>query len=173
MFPVDRRPVNSTVMRVLICVLLFPVFGVVADAQNVAAPAATPIADPFDHYGNVSWENEMARLDNFAVQIQNAPEMIAEIAVFGDKNGCPLNAQRRAVRAKNYLVQRRGIDPNRIVWRDLGYLDEQDVWLEGQLRGTESYPWWHPKPLPMSQVKLKNCQLRGKHRTGRKRTKRA
>ena len=160
-------------MRVLICISMLAIVGIVGRAQTNPLPVPTPIVDPFDHYGNVSWENEMARLDNYAIAIENDPRMIAEIAVFGDKNGCPLNAQRRALRAKNYLVQRRGIDPNRIIWRDLGYLDEQEVWLEGQVRGAEPYPWWHPQPLPMSQVQLKNCRTRPKHRTGRKHAKRA
>ena len=160
-------------MRVLFCISLLTCFTAIARAQTNPLPVPTPIVDPFDHYGNVSWENEMARLDNFAVAIENDPQMIAEIAVFGDKNGCPLNAQRRALRAKNYLVQRRGIDPNRIVWRDLGYLDEQEVYLEGQVRGAKPYPWYHPQPLPTSEVQLKNCRTRPKHRAGRKHAKRA
>jgi len=158
-------------MRFLTCISLLAIFGAVAHAQTIPPPVPTPIADPFDHYGNVSWESEMARLDNYAIAIENDPRMIAEIAVFGDKNGCSLNAQLRALRAKNYLVRRRGIDPNRIIWRDLGYLDEQEVWLEGQVRGAEPYPWWHPQPLPMSQVKLKDCRTGSKRRAGRKRAK--
>jgi hypothetical protein len=169
----SRRRVNSDVMRFLMSIFLLAIFGTVAQAQTIPLPVPTPIVDPFDHYGNVSWENEMARLDNYAIAIENDPRMVAEIAVFGDKNGCSLNAQRRALRAKNYLVQRRGIDPNRIIWRDLGYLDEQEVWLEGQVRGAEPYPWWHPQPLPRSQVKRKNCRTGSKHRTGGKHAKRA
>jgi len=160
-------------MRVLLCISLLAIVGTVGRAQTNPLSVPTPIVDPFDHYRNVTWENEMARLDNYAIAIENDPRMIAEIAVFGDKNGCPLNAQRRALRAKNYLVQRRGIDPNRIIWRDLGYLDEQEVWLEGQVRGAEAFQWYHPKPLPMSEVQFKNCRPLPRPRAGRKRAKRA
>lgn len=120
-----------------------------------------------DRYGNISWKIEMARLDDFAIAIQNDPQIVGYIVVFGDKNGCALNAQRRAIRAKNYLVQRRGIDPGRVVWQNAGYLDEQVVYLEGQIRGAEPYPFDHGQPLPMAEVKLKNCQMRSRRRTRR------
>jgi hypothetical protein len=151
-------------MRVLpsLAALMFSATVVCAqeDRPTRLIPEKDFIAEPFDRYGNISWEHEKARLDNFAIQIQNDPQMIGYIVVFGDKNGCLLNAQRRAVRARNYLVHYRGIDPNRVIWQDLGYLDEQFVTLEGQLRGAEPYPYWHPKPLPASEVKLKRCANR-------------
>ena len=124
-----------------------------------------------DRYGNISWKIEMARLDDFATAIQNDPHMIGYIVVFGDKNGCTLNAQRRAIRAKNYLVQRRGIDPNRVIWRDLGYLDEQLVCLEGQLRGEKPYPFSHPTPVAASDVKLKRCAVQSNRLSRRTRNR--
>jgi hypothetical protein len=55
----------------------------------------------------------------------------------------------------------------------LGYLDEQEVYLEGQVRAAEPYPWYHPLPLRMSQVQLKVCRARSKRRARHKHPKRA
>ena len=164
-------------MRILLYLTVLMFATGLVRAQNDRPVRLIPekdfIVEPFDRIGKISWEHEKARLDNFAIQIQNDPQMIGYIVVFGDKNGCLLNAQRRAVRARNYLVHYRDIDPNRVIWQDLGYLHEQFMQLEGQLRGAEPYPYWHPRPLPSSEVKLKNCGTRPKHRTPRKHAKRA
>ena len=158
-------------MRFLVYVAVVILCATAARAQNSPLPVPTPIVDPFDNYGPIPWESEMGHLDNFAVLIENNPRMIGYIMVFGDKNGCPLNAQRRAVRAKRYMVERRGINPNRIIWRDLGYLNEQLVYLEGQIPGAE-YPFDHPTPVPASQVKLKRCSAPSNLRSRRSRKSR-
>ena len=151
-------------MRVLLYITLILFSGGTAHAQDnrkrPLIPGKDYILDPFDHYGNVAWEDEMARLDNFAVAIHNDPQMIGYIIVFGSKNGCEGEAQRRAVRAKKYLVERRGVDWNRIIWLDAGYLDEAEVFLEGQVRGATPYPFEHPKPVALSEVKLNRCSVR-------------
>src|SRR5688572_11190602 len=164
-------------MRILLYLAVLILATGVVRAQNDRPVQLTPekdfIAEPFARIGNISWEHEKARLDNFAIAIQNDPQMIGYIVVFADKHGCPLDAQRRAVRARNYLVHYRGIDPNRVIWQDFCYLHEPFMQLEGQLRGAEPYPYWHPRPLPLSEVKPKNCGTRPKHRTRRKHSTRA
>ena len=92
-----------------------------------------PMPDVFwlDRYGHISWENEKARLDNFAIQLMNQPNTIGYLYVRAGSVSCKGEAQAHAVRAKNYMTKVRNADWNRIIWRDIGYGDEFEVsiWL--------------------------------------------
>jgi hypothetical protein len=87
------------------------------------------LADVFwiDRYGNISWEEEKARLDNFAIQILQDPDYIGYIYVNAGREACKDEAQKRAVRAKKYLVDVRKVPLDRVVWKDIGYDDEAEV----------------------------------------------
>ncbi|HEY5838838.1 MAG TPA: hypothetical protein VIT19_07370 [Pyrinomonadaceae bacterium] len=82
----------------------------------------------FDEYGNIRFNDEKARLDNYAIQLQNAPTDRATIIGYGACEGEGLN---RANRAKDYLVNTRGIDAGRIDTVDGGCRSELHVelWL--------------------------------------------
>ena len=71
----------------------------------------TAVCRKFDEYGNIAFNDEKARLDNFAIQLQNEPGSQGYIVAYGS---CAGEAQKRADRAKDYLVTTRGIDPGRI-----------------------------------------------------------
>jgi len=71
----------------------------------------------FDQYGTIPWEDEKARLDNFAIQLQHWENLIGYILVVEAVGGCPGEAQARAFRAKRYLVEHRGIPNNRLIWK--------------------------------------------------------
>ncbi|MGZ5435094.1 MAG: hypothetical protein ACXWID_02205 [Pyrinomonadaceae bacterium] len=92
--------------------------------------AVKPILIPrkFDEYGNIRFNDEKARLDNYAIQLQNAPTDRATIIGYGACEGEGLN---RANRAKDYLVNTRGIDAGRIDTVDGGCRSELKVelWL--------------------------------------------
>src|SRR4029450_2657336 len=79
----------------------------------------TPIqpAVKFDEYGDIRFNDEKARLDNYAIQLQNDPTATATIIAFGS---CAGEGQTRADRAKDYLVNTRGIDAGRITTIDGG-----------------------------------------------------
>lgn len=79
---------------------------------------------PFDEYGQIKWEDEQARLDNFAIQLTNDPNSIGYIFFYDGNNMCPGEAEARAIRAKRYVVEYRGVPWNRVIWRNDGYLDE-------------------------------------------------
>lgn len=79
---------------------------------------------PFDQYGTISWEDEKARLDNFFIQLQHWEHMIGYIVAVDAINGCPGEAQARAIRAKRYLVEYRGVANNRLIWKVGGYRDQ-------------------------------------------------
>ena len=76
-----------------------------------------PVAVKFDEYGNIKFNDEKARLDNYAIQLQNQPGSQGYIIAYGS---CEGEAQARADRAKDYLVNTRGIDAGRLVTIDGG-----------------------------------------------------
>lgn len=76
-----------------------------------------PPARKFDEYGNIRFNDEKARLDNYAIQLQNEPGSQGTIIVFGS---CAGEAQQRGDRAKDYLVNTRGIEAGRITVVDGG-----------------------------------------------------
>ena len=92
---------------------------------------ATSAIDVFwiDRYGNISWEDEKARLDNFAIQLLNEPNQVGYIIVNVGLVSCKGEAQSRAARAKRYMVHVRGVPENRIIWRDIGYRESFEVTL--------------------------------------------
>jgi hypothetical protein len=76
-----------------------------------------PVPTKFDEYGNIRFNDEKARLDNFAIQLQNQPGSAATIIVYGS---CAGEGQQRGDRAKDYLVNTRGIEASRITVVDGG-----------------------------------------------------
>lgn len=50
-------------------------------AERLAAGTQDSVAI-FDQYGMTQWEDEQARLDNFAVQLMNDPELIGYILIY-------------------------------------------------------------------------------------------
>jgi len=78
---------------------------------------ARPEPVKFDEYGDIKFNDEKARLDNYAIQLQNQPGAQGYIVAYGS---CEGEAQARADRAKGYLVNTRGIDAGRLVTIDGG-----------------------------------------------------
>jgi len=93
----------------------------------------TPIKGPrkFDEYGNIRFNDEKARLDNFAIQLQNEPTSMGYIIGYGS---CGSEGQTRADRAKGYLVNTRGIDAGRLMVVDGGCLPSLlvQLWIAPQ-----------------------------------------
>jgi len=91
---------------------------------SVAGKPALP--RKFDEYGNIRFNDEKARLDNYAIQLQNEPTATGYIVGYGS---CGTEGTTRANRAKDYLVNTRGIDAGRITVVDGGCLPELLVQL--------------------------------------------
>ena len=75
----------------------------------------------FEEYGELSWEDEKARLDNFAIQLLHDPDLIGYVLVYDAAGGCRGEAQARAIRAKKYVVEHRSVPWNKVIWRQEGY----------------------------------------------------
>ena len=111
----------------------------------------------FDNYGDLDWEDEKARLDNFAIFLLNNPTFVGYIFVWAGKCACAGEAQARAMRAKKYLVDYRKIVWNRVVWHDNGYAEGVNTILQPMPRERPMLEFdSHVKP---SEVQfLKNCR---------------
>ena len=88
-----------------------------------------PESRKVDEYGNIKFNDEKARLDNYAIELQNDPTAQGYLVCYGGRTGRTGEAQRRCDRAKNYLVSTRGIDASRVVTVDGGFREELTVEL--------------------------------------------
>jgi len=68
-----------------------------------------------DNYPPLKYDDEKARLDNFAIQMQNDPSAKGYIIAYGGPRSNAAEKQKRLKRAVDYLTATRGIDANRIV----------------------------------------------------------
>ncbi len=109
--------------------------------------APKPVATKFDEYGDIRFNDEKARLDNFAIQLQNAPGSTGTIVAFGT---CAGQAQARADRAKDYLVNTRGIDAGRLTTVDGGCREDLvvELWL---------VPTGADAPIPTNSATVSPC----------------
>jgi hypothetical protein len=78
---------------------------------SVATPLTPPECRKFDEYTDLKFNDEKARLDNFAIQLQQEPGAQGYYVIFGSCDG---EADQRSARAVDYLVNVRGIDRGRI-----------------------------------------------------------
>lgn len=83
----------------------------------------------FDEYGDISFEDEKARLDNFAVQLVNVPMSSGLLMMAAGQVTFTNEATERLDRAKSYLVNEREIDSNRIITVDCGFAPELTITL--------------------------------------------
>lgn len=115
-------------MNRLKCSLIIVIVFLVAPVQ-----AAAPISK-FDEFGDINCEDEYARLDNFAIQLQNYPSAQGYIIFYGGRRfrgRLPRfgEATARAARMKPYLVNRRGIRVDQVVVINGGYQESFTVEL--------------------------------------------
>jgi hypothetical protein len=82
-----------------------------------------------DEYGNIKFNDEKARLDNFSIHLENEPTVQGYLICYGGRIGRVGEAQRRCARAKNDLVTRRMISADRIVTLNGGYRESMIVEL--------------------------------------------
>ena len=116
------------------------------------------ILDRFDSFENTSVEFENAILDSFAIALLNKPDDIGYIIVYAGRKACNGEAQARAMRMKKYVVEHRGVEWNRVIWKDAGHVERPYVLLEMQLKNGPQYPYDYPKTLPTNEVQIVNCR---------------
>jgi len=119
--------------------------------------AASPLSK-FDEFGDINCEDEYARLDNFAIQLQNTPDARGYILFYGGRRfrgRLPRvgEAAVRAGRLKPYLVNRRGIAAEQVVVINGGHQDNFVIQLWIVPPGAEP-------PEPENTVPAKEIKFR-------------
>ena len=69
----------------------------------------------FDEFGEISRNDLKARLDNFAIELQNEPSSTAYVIIYPVQGGRSGQVQKQRANIVDYLVNSRGIDAGRIV----------------------------------------------------------
>jgi hypothetical protein len=101
------------------------VAGLARGCQNTAScdiyVARPKEARRLDTYGDLAFDSEKERLAGFASELKNAADFQGYIIAYGGRCGTETQAQERAERAKDWLINQQGIDASRIVVIDGGY----------------------------------------------------
>ena len=84
-------------------------------ASSTTFVGSQPLARKFDEYGPMRLPDEKARLDNFAIEMQNDPTVQGYVIVFTARTSPRGTATARLNTVKSYLGNVRGIDFARIV----------------------------------------------------------
>ncbi|HKZ79629.1 MAG TPA: hypothetical protein VJ124_15245 [Pyrinomonadaceae bacterium] len=69
----------------------------------------------FDEFPAIARNDEKARLDNYAIELQNDPTATAYVVVHAGQTGRATDVQRHTTRITDYLINSRAIDGHRIV----------------------------------------------------------
>lgn len=145
--------------------------GVAPECQRTASCSSqigvTPIARKFDEYGNIAFNDEKARLDNFAIELQNNPGAQGYIIAYAGRRARENEAQSRADRAKDYLVNNRQIDSGRIVTVDGG--NREDLTVELWIVPTGATPPTASPTVDASEVQIIKGRATTPRRRGRRR----
>ena len=88
-------------------------------------------ATEFDVCCSCSFDDQKARLDNLGIQLQNDPSTTSYIIAYAGRTSRAGQAERLLARAKDYLVQKRGVDASRLVTLNGGYREEDcvELWI--------------------------------------------
>jgi len=82
---------------------------------SVQIPLPVPPSKKFDEFPNIARNDEKARLDNFAVGLQNDPTATGYVIIYPSRSRQTGDVQKHTTRVIDYLVNSRGIDARRIV----------------------------------------------------------
>jgi len=102
-------------------------------AQVVSIVAAREkrviVAREFDECNSCTFDDQKARLDNLAVELQNDPTTSAYIIAYGGRMSPLGQVEVLMSRAREYLIEQRGIDASRLVIVNGGFREEDSVEL--------------------------------------------
>ena len=120
-------------------------------AQSVAVVTAPErkviVAREFDECNNCTFDDQKARLDNLAVELQNDPSTRAYIIAYGGRTSPIAQVEVLMKRAKDYIVEQRGIDAARLVIVNGGFREDDSVELWVVPAGAEA-----PRATPTVQA---------------------
>jgi hypothetical protein len=120
----DAGKMSKLLAPLALVLALCPVAALARQGQQ---PTAARLVDSF---GAIMMSDLMARLDNFAVELQNEPASSGVVVAYGAKHKFPGWPLRRAETAVDYLVKTRGLDSSRFSI------------LNGELRDDVAFELW-------------------------------
>ena len=102
-----------------------------AQAASVITPLPKTVivAQEFDECNNCTFDDQKARLDHFAVALQNEPGTRAYIIAYGGRKSPLSQVEVLMSRARDYLITQRGIDASRLTVVNGGFREEDSVEL--------------------------------------------
>lgn len=105
-------------------------------------PTITP-AKRFDEFPSIAHDDDKARLDNLAIELQNNPGATGYVIAYAGRNSRAGEADRMTKRASDYLTTNRGISRDRLVFVNGGRRESNsfELWIVPQ--GAEP-----PRPTP-------------------------
>ena len=112
--------------RIFIAALLLTLMCAHAPARQQPATARM-----IDSFGEIQWSDLMARLDNFAIELQNEPGARGIVLAYAVKHKFPGWPIRRAYASVDYLINTRGIDAARLSAANGGLRDKVgfELWV--------------------------------------------
>jgi hypothetical protein len=87
------------------------------------------VAQEFDECNSCSYDDQKARLDNLAVELQNDPTTRAYILTYGGRMSPLGQVEKLMSRARDYIITQRGTDASRLVVVNGGFREEDSVEL--------------------------------------------
>ena len=119
---------------------------------------------PFDEFGNISYQDAKARLDNFVIQLFNLleqePEWRGYIVVYAGRRSYTGEAQHKGNCYKDYLVRVRKMDPAKIFTADGGFREDMEVELylsRADYIPPILLPTVSPKKVQVVKRRLRSC----------------
>ena len=104
-----------------------------AQAVSIIAPIkkVAIVAREFDECNNCTFDDQKARLDNLAVELQNDPSTRAYVIAYGGRMSPVGQVEKLMSRAREYLVTQRGIDASRLSMVNGGFREDDsvDLWI--------------------------------------------
>lgn len=102
-----------------------------AQAVSIIAPIkkVAIVAREFDECNSCTFDDQKARLDNLAVELQNDPSTRAYVIAYGGRMSPVGQVEKLMSRAREYLVTQRGIDASRLVVVNGGFREDDNVEL--------------------------------------------
>lgn len=153
-----------------------------AKDKHLRCPAGSPVAstqkglkadlpDKIDEFGNIPLKEEQERLNHLAHLLQELPDTQGYLIAYAGRRARADEARSWAERAKNYLVNERGIEAERITTMDGGHREEFTVELYFVPRGAAG-PTATPTVDPSEVQIIKAGSVRNRRRSTRPRCKR-
>ena len=120
-----------------------------AQAVSIIAPIkkVAIVAREFDECNNCTFDDQKARLDNLAVELQNDPSTRGYVIAYGGRMSPVGQVEKLMSRAREYLVTQRGIDASRLVVVNGGFREDDSVELWVVPSGASA-----PQPTPTKQT---------------------